>query len=167
MKNKLKGVLYLPLKRLDIVILIPLQHKEMKKQLEMQFKICWKGMLLNVKSSSLQPNCILQIIVQKMLPKQQDSHFHYFSLITLIFTLFTNQLQLSVMRKGCHWHILMEQLFIIPKSTCESHIKENSNLNFTISEENMNKLRSRERCYRLIDSNKWWNKDYYITEFRE
>ena len=35
-----KEILYLPLKRLDIVILIQLLHMEMKKQLEMQFKIC-------------------------------------------------------------------------------------------------------------------------------
>ena len=62
---------------------------------------------------------------------------------------------------------LGDNVIIIPKSTSESHIKENSNLNFAISEENMNKLRSQERCYRLIDSNIWWNNDYYITEFRE
>ena len=62
---------------------------------------------------------------------------------------------------------LGDNVIIIPKSTSQSHIKENNNLNFAISEENMNKLRSQERCYRLIDSNIWWNNDYYITEFRE
>ena len=62
---------------------------------------------------------------------------------------------------------LGDNVIIIPKSTSESHIKENVNLDFTISEENMNKLKALERCCRLVDSNKWWNNDYFITEFRE
>ena len=62
---------------------------------------------------------------------------------------------------------LGENVVVVPKSVHEKFLIENISLNFSISEENMAKLKLCERCYRLSDSSSLMNNDWCITEDRE
>ena len=62
---------------------------------------------------------------------------------------------------------LGENVVVVPKSVHEKYLVDNISLDFSINDEDLMRLKSCEKCYRLSDSSSLMNNDWCITEDRE